>query len=92
MIEIDSALIFYQLTRILIALAAQKSDRSRHEFSFERGQKLIRGLLRSHFDRFLQPSAQAVGLIFRPPIEMVAVMGLASSLSSPLLNSTINLA
>ena len=92
MIEIDSVLIFYQLTPISIALAAQKSDRSRHEFSFERGQKLIRGLLRSHFDLFLQPSLQAVDLTFQPPIEMVTTMGLAPSLPSPFLNSTINLA
>ena len=83
MIEIDSALIFYQLTLISIALDAQKSDCSRHEFSAERCQKLIRVLLRSHFDLFLQPSLQAVDLIFQPPIEMVTTMGLATSLPSP---------
>ena len=92
MIEIDSAFIFYQLTRIVITLAAQKPDRPKHQFSFECGQKLIHGLLRSHFDRFLQPSVRAVDLTFRPPIEMVATMGLAPALPSPLLNSTINLA
>ena len=68
MIEIDSVLIFYQLTPISIALAAQKSDRSRHEFSFERGQKLIRGLLRSHFDLFLQLSLQAVDILPANPL------------------------
>ena len=51
MIEIDSALIFYLLTRIMIALATQELDRTKHQFSFERGQKLTRGLLWSHLDR-----------------------------------------
>jgi len=49
MVEIYSALIFYLLTRIIIALAAQKTGRSIHEFSFERSHKLIRGFLLSHF-------------------------------------------
>ena len=35
MIEIYSALIFYLLTRIVIALAAKKTGRSIHEFSFD---------------------------------------------------------
>ena len=74
-----SALIFYQLTRIVTALATQKSDRSRHEFSFERGQKLIRGFLQFHLDRFLWPSLQREDLIFQPYIEVIVVMGLAPS-------------
>jgi len=64
MIEIDFVLIFYLLTRIMIALAAQELDRTKHQFSFERGQKLTRGLLWSHLDRFLPPSLPAVDRIF----------------------------
>jgi len=79
MIKNYSALIFYQLTRIVTALATQKSDRSRHEFSFERGQKLIRGFLQFHLDRFLRPSLQREDLIFQPYIEVIVVMGLAPS-------------
>lgn len=79
MIEIYSALIFYLLTRIVIALAAQKTGHSILEFSFERSFKLIRGFLLSHFHRFLQPSLRAVDDIFQRLVDIVARMGLASS-------------
>lgn len=79
MIEIYSALIFYLLTRIVIALAAQKTGRSILEFSFERSFKLIRGFLLSHFHLFLQPSLQAVDRFFQHLVDLVASMGLASS-------------
>jgi len=79
MLKIYSALIFYLLTRIVIALAAEKTGRSVFEFSFERSFKLIRGFLLSHFHRFLQPSLQAVDDIFQQLVDMVAAMGLAAS-------------
>lgn len=81
MIEIYSALIFYLLTRIIIALAAQKTGRSLHEFSFERAHKLIRGFLLSHFHLFLRPSLQSVEAVFQRLIDIVANMGLASRIS-----------
>jgi hypothetical protein len=81
MIEIYSALIFYLFTRIIIALAAKKTGRSIHEFSFERAHKLIRGFLLSHFHQFLQPSLLAVESIFQHLVDIVAAMGLAPSLS-----------
>ncbi len=77
MIEIYSALIFYLLTRIVIALAARKTGRTIHEFSFERAHKLIHGFLFSHFHQFLQPSLQAVEHIFQRLVAIVATMGLA---------------
>lgn len=79
MIEIYSALIFYLFTRIIIALAAQKTGRSIHEFSFERAQKLIRGVLITHFYQFLQPSLQAIDFIFLRLIDIVAAMALPSA-------------
>ena len=81
MIEIYSALIFYLLTRIVIALAAKKTGRSIHEFSFERAHKLIRGFMLSHFHQFLQPSLLAVEPIFQHLIDMVAAMGVAATKS-----------
>ena len=81
MIEIYSALIFYLLTRIIIALAAQKTGHSIHAFSFERSQKLVRGFLLSHFHFFLKASLQAVDAVFRQLIAVVAAMGLASKTS-----------
>lgn len=79
MIEIYSALIFYLFTRIIIALAAQKTGRSIHEFSFERAHKLIRGFLLSHFHQFLQPSLLAVEHLFQRLISIVARMALPQS-------------
>ncbi len=79
MLEIYSALIFYLFTRIVIALAAQKTNRALHEFSFERAHKLIRGFLLSHFHQFLQPSLHAVDFVFQRLIDLVASMGLAQT-------------
>lgn len=76
MLEIYSALIFYLFTRIIIALAAQKTGRSIHEFSFERAHKLIRGFLISHCHQFLQPSLLAVEHIFQRLISIVARLAL----------------
>lgn len=81
MIEIYSALILYLLTRIVIALAARKTQRTLHEFSFERAHKLIRGFMLTHFHLFLRPSLQAVEPFFQRIVDMVAVMGLAPSTS-----------
>jgi hypothetical protein len=80
MIEIYSALIYYLLTRIVIALAAQKTNRSIHEFSFERSHKLIHGFLKSHFHLFLHESLQAVDRIFQWLVDMVATMGIAAKI------------
>jgi len=81
MIEIYSALIFYLLTRIVIALAAKKTGRSIHEFSFERSHKLIRGFLLSHFHLFLQTSLQSIEAVFQRLIDVVADMGLSSKVT-----------
>jgi len=79
MIEIYSALIFYLLTRIVIALAAKQTGRSIHAFSFERAHKLIRGFLLTHFHKFLQPSLAAVDAFFQRLVDMVAAMALAQN-------------
>lgn len=77
MIEIYSALIFYVLVRIIIALAAQKTKRSIHEYSFERSYKLIHGFLLPHFNLFLQPSLQGIEAVFHRIVEIVAHLGLS---------------
>lgn len=81
MIEIYSALIFYLLVRIIMALAAQKAGISTYELSFERSYKLVQGFMLSHFHRFLEPSLQAVEAIFQHIIDMVAMMGTSSKKS-----------
>ena len=75
MIEIYSALIFHLFTLILIALAAQKTGRAIHEFSFERTFKVLKGFLGTHLHRFLQRSFDAVDEIFPLLIDIVAAMG-----------------
>jgi len=80
MIEIYSALILYLLIRIVIALAAEKTGRSIHEFSFERSYKLIHGFMLTHFQLFLQPSLQAVERLFQKLVDIVAEMGLAGTI------------
>lgn len=77
MIEIYSALIFHLFTLILIALAAQKTGRALHEFSFERAFKVVKGFLVSHLHRFLQHSFDPVDEIFHILIDIVAAMALA---------------
>jgi len=82
MIEIYSALIFYLLTRIVIALAAQKTGRSIHEFSFERSYKVIEGFLSVHFRLFLQAAWDEIDAIFRHLVDIIAAMGLATRKSN----------
>lgn len=77
MIEIYSALIFYLLTRLVIALAAQKTGRSIHEFSFERSYKLTQGFLLPHFHSFLQGAWDKLDAIFHKLVALIAAMGLA---------------
>jgi hypothetical protein len=77
MIEIYSALIFHLFTLILIALAAQKTQRTIHEFSFERSFKVVQGFLFVHFPRFLLPSLTAVDEIFLFLIDLVTFLGFA---------------
>lgn len=85
MIEIYSALIFYLLVRIVMALAAQKTGKSTYEFSFECSYKLVQGFMLSHFHRFLEPSLQAVEVMFQHLIAMVAMIG-ASQKKSQMAN------
>ncbi len=75
MIEICSALIFYLLTRIIIALAAQKTGKNIHEFSFERSFKIVRGFFLADISLFFQKSSSALDYIFRTLIKAVAAMG-----------------
>jgi len=77
MVEIYSALIFYLLVRIIMALAAEKTGKSIYELSFERSYKLVQGFMLSHFHHFLEPSLKAVETIFEYMIDMVAMMGMS---------------
>lgn len=75
MIEIYAALIFHLLTRIVIALAAQKTGLSIHQFSFERSAKLIKGFVFSNMQAFFRRSVYLLDKIFAALIDTVAQMG-----------------
>ncbi len=75
MIEIYAALIFHLLTRIVIALAAQKTGQSIHQFSFERSAKLIKGFLVANIHCFFRKSLQSLDQIFTALIDTIAQMG-----------------
>ena len=75
MIEIYAALIFHLLIRIVIALAAQKTGQSIHQFSFERSAKLIKGFLVANLHLFFRKSLQALDEIFTALIDTVSLMG-----------------
>jgi len=75
MIKIYAALIFHLLTRIVIALAAQKTGQSIHHFSFERSSKLVKGFLLANIHLFFRKSLQALDEIFAALINVIAQMG-----------------
>lgn len=76
MIEIYAALIFHLLTRIVIALAAQKVNQPIQQFSFERSFKLVKGFLLANIQLFFKESLAALDAIFQTLIDVVARMGL----------------
>lgn len=75
MIEIYAALIFHLLTRIVIALAAQKMGLSIHHFSFERASTLVKGILLTNLHLFFRKSLQALDDFFVSLINVIAQMG-----------------
>jgi len=75
MIEIYAALIFHLLTRIIIALAAQKTGQSIQHFSFERSSKLVKGFLLANIHLFFRKSLQALDEIFAILVNVVSQMG-----------------
>jgi energy-converting hydrogenase Eha subunit A len=75
MIEIYAALIFHLLTRIVIALAAQKTGQPIHHFSFEQSSKFVKGFLLANIRVFFQRSLQALDEIFAALVDIVAQMG-----------------
>jgi IS4 transposase len=85
MIEIYAALIFHLLTRIVMALAAQKTGLSIHQFSFERSAKLVKGFLVTNSHLFFHKSLQALDKIFASLINTVANMGKRQNKPHPII-------
>ena len=76
MVEIYSALIFYLLTQIVIALAARKIGKSIEEVSFQRSFQLVRAFLVTHVTHLLDRTKAGVSAFFARMVETVALLGL----------------
>jgi len=76
MVEIYSALIFYLLTQIVIALAAQKIGSSIEAFSFQRSFHLVRAFLLTHLTHLFDRSKAGLSEFFGRMVETVALLGL----------------
>jgi hypothetical protein len=76
MVEIYSALIFYLLTRIVIALSSQQTGLSLTSYSFKRSAELVKAFITTHIAQFfVQTKAQLVSFLERL-VEAVSAVGL----------------
>jgi len=82
MVEIYSALIFYVLTQIVIALAAQKTGRSIEAFSFQHSFHLVRAFLLTHLSCLLDRTRDGLREFFGRLVEAVALLGLKDTLAA----------
>ncbi len=76
LVEIYSALIFYLLTQIVIALAAQKTGTPIESFSFQRSFHLVRAFLVTHLPDLFDRTRAGLGDFFGRLVESVALLGL----------------
>ena len=82
MVEIYSALIFYLLTQIVIALAAQKTGRSMEAFSFQHSFHLVRAFLLTHLSCLLDRTRDGLREFLGRLVEAVALLGLKDTLAA----------
>jgi hypothetical protein len=76
MVEIYSALIFYLLTRIVIALSSQQTGLSLTSYSFKRSAELVKAFITTHIAQFfVQTKAQLVSFL-EHLVEAVSAVGL----------------
>ena len=76
MVEIYSALIFYLLTRIVIALSSQQTGLSPTSYSFKRSAELVKAFITTHIAQFfVQTKAQLVSFL-EHLVEAVSAVGL----------------
>ena len=76
MVEIYSALIFYLLTRIVIALSSQQTGSSLTSYSFKRSAELVKAFITTHIAQFfVQTKTQLVSFL-RHLVEAISAVGL----------------
>ena len=75
MVEIYSAFIFYLLTHIVIALAAQKTGKPIETFSFPRSFHLVRAFLTVHLRQLLDKTRKELSSFFAQRVQAVSLLG-----------------
>jgi IS4 transposase len=76
MVEIYSALIFYLLTRIVIALSSQQTGSSLTSYSFKRSAELVKAFITTHIAQFfVQTKTQLVSFLTHL-VEAISAVGL----------------
>jgi hypothetical protein len=76
MIEIYSALIFYLLTRIVIALSSQQTGCPLTSYSFKRSAELIKAFLTTHIAQFLDHTKTYFASFLHNVVDAVSAVGL----------------
>ena len=76
MIEIYSALIFYLLTRIVIALSSQQTGLSLTSYSFKRTAEVIKAFLITHIAQFFDQTGIDLVTFLQRLVEAVCSVGL----------------
>lgn len=76
MVEIYSALIFYLLTRIVIALSSQQTGCPLTSYSFKRSAELIKAFLTTHIAQFLVHTRACFALFLHNLVDAVSTVGL----------------
>lgn len=80
MVEIYSALIFYLLTQIVIALAAQKTGKAIETFSFPRSFQLVKAFLTVHLRELLDKTQKGLSSFLAQLVQAVSLLGLKDEL------------
>ena len=76
MVEVYSALIFYLLTRIVIALSSQQTGCPLTSYSFKRSAELIKAFLTTHIAQFLDHTKTYFASFLHNLVDAVSAVGL----------------
>jgi hypothetical protein len=76
MVEIYSALIFYLLTRIVIALSSQQTGSLLTSYSFKRSAELVKAFITTHISQFFVQTKTQLVLFLRHLVEAISAVGL----------------
>ena len=76
MVEIYSALIFYLLTRIVIALSSQQTGFSLTSYSFKRSVEVVKAFITTHIAQFFVQTRTQLVSFLQHLVDAVSAVGL----------------